>query len=486
MNNAPILVLQMQRMGDLVLSFPLLARLRSAYPDNPLWVVGEKAFFEPLLPFSPSGTYFSYDGAPDVSHLAFHLVINLSHRPEAATLAGKVKTDALFGPWTDKDGNLFINGDWHLYRAALTNNNYYNTFHWADLNILDLLPKGAPLRLQWPVARDLSGTRGARIGLFLGASEPEKHPDAGFWSSLANLLLQSGHKPVLLGGKAEMPLGAEVARALSLSPINLTGHFTVNALAHFIGELDLLVTPDTGPMHIAAWLGTPVLNLSVGPVNPWETGPFSPNNHVVRAALECSGCWRCSQGRLICAERMTASRVSASLAHLFSERRESASSPYTTVIPLRRGVPGLELLRTARDASGLYELQSLFRLPEEDESPPAAARTGLSLFWRAWFGEKFGLFPDETLSRAWQDLRNAHPGIAEKLAESAALFALSLAKTLRHDPQALAVQTEYWKSADPMLHPFSGYAQLAIQNASGSRQAFLSLLSQAEQLASLI
>ena len=230
MNNAPILILQMQRMGDLILSFPLLGRLRNAFPDNPVWVVGEKAFFEPLLPFSPSATYFSYEGNTNLPDLSFHMVINLSQRPEAAALAGSVKSDALFGPWLDSKKGLFINGQWQLYRAALTNNNYYNTFHWSDLHILDLLPHETPLRLRWPAVRDVSGSGSARIGLFLGASEPEKHPDAAFWAALVRLLLQAGHKPVLLGGKAEKPLGAEVARMLSLWPINLTGHFTVNAL----------------------------------------------------------------------------------------------------------------------------------------------------------------------------------------------------------------------------------------------------------------
>lgn len=49
-----------------------------------------------------------------------------------------------------------------------------------------------------------------------------------------------------------MELGAAVAGKLKAPALNLCGRFSVSGLAGFVGELDLLVTPDTGPMHVAA------------------------------------------------------------------------------------------------------------------------------------------------------------------------------------------------------------------------------------------
>lgn len=499
MSRAPVLVLQMQRMGDLVLSFPLLAKLAEAWPGHPLWVVGEERFFKPLLPLSPRATYFRYDNAPVPGPGVFHAVINLSLRPEAASLAGRARTDHLIGPWLDAEGRLFIRGNWQLYRASLICNNRYNRYHWADLNVLDLLPHARALREDWLPPRPLasvSGGKGGRVGLFLGASEAEKHPDAPFWAGLADALLKAGHKPALLGGEAERPLGRATAALLGAPHLDLTGRFSVAALARFIGELDLLITPDTGPMHIASGLGTPVLNLSMGPVNPWETGPSPPGHHVLRPALSCAGCWNCTRESPLCRDRFSPTQAASIAARMFST---GLSSP-----GLSAECRGLELLRTARDEQGLYRLDSLLPAGRRDAPEKAArcgsggplsagqeerlevlARPALSRFWQVWFGALFGLFPGETRDRAWQELRTAHPHVAEALSAAAASFALDFAASFRASPAAVLASPHFWKRAAPLVHPLSGYIQMYVQNELGSRPAFAQALSLAERIADL-
>ena len=480
MSASPILVLQMQRMGDLVLSFPLLAKLGEAYPGHPLWVVGEERFFKPLLPLSPQATYFSYDNAPDVRSHSFEAVINLSFRPEAAALAGQAKTDRLVGPWSDAAGQLFVRGDWQLYRASLTYNNRYNRYHWADLNMLDALSPALALREGWAPPRPLPGaSEERRIGLFLGASEAEKHPDAPFWAALATILLKKGYKPVLLGGESEKALGQATAQILGAPHLlNLTGRFSVAALARFIGELDLLITPDTGPMHIASGLGTPVLNLSMGPVNPWETGPSSPGHHVVRPDLECTGCWRCTREQAVCRDQFSHARVASVVDTLFSPGDPALR------VSMQRRTHGLEVLRTARDAHGLYCLESLLN-SRPGTNPELRARPALSRFWQVWFGVLFGLLPAGERDLAWRELRDGHAEIAGELAEAAAALALSLARSFRTSPTDILSSPEFWQAANPLIHPLSGYIQMYVQNEQGSRPAFAHVLSLAEQVAEL-
>lgn len=488
MQRAPILIFQMQRMGDLVLSFPLLGWLGALFPGHPLWVVGERMFFEPLMPFSPPATYFDYAEAPNFRGRAFRAVINLSHRPEAAALAGQTRSDVLIGPYRDVEGRLFIKGDWQLYRASLTHNNRYNLFHWADLNALDVIPASLMLRTAWPLPRPLPGQgaqgpgtsppiprQGARIGLFLGASEPEKHPDADFWSALTRGLLRAGHKPALLGGPAEQALGAAVAGKLKAPALNLCGRFSVSGLASFVGELDLLVTPDTGPMHVAVWTGTPVLNLSLGPVNPWETGPFSPGHHVVRASLDCVGCWRCHRPATVCREDMAAAKIAALVESLLAGRD-----------PPSRSARGLELLRSSRAAHGLYGLETLLRLPaprqeSSDESHPL--RQALSLFWKAWFGALFGRFSGQEEGAAWNDLRQSHPESAAEMRNAAAALAVDLAKAARGASAGPLESPDFWIRAPQSLRPLSGYLHMYLQNALGGRSAFLHAISLLERIA---
>lgn len=465
MSKRPILVLQMQRMGDLVLTFPLLGRLLSMYPGHPLWVVGEEAFFKPLMPLSPAVTYFGYEAAPGLKTHAFELAINLSHRPEAAALAGELRADALFGAYMDGNA-LRARGDWQIYRLSLTHNNRHNLYHWADLNCLDAVPARLLPKADWPLPRPLPQGKNARIGLFLGASEAQKHPDAAFWTELCRRLLHAGHKPALLGGKAEQKLGRAVSAALKAPALDLCGHFSVRELAAFLRELDFFICPDTGPMHVAVWLGTPTLNLSLGPVNAWETGPVCPGHHALRAALDCAGCWRCTQPRHFCREAMSAASTAALILSLLSPRTpedEGAAG----------ALSGLELLTSARDAHGLYDLDGA-------AEGAAEARMALSRFWQAWFGAVFGLLPEEAARAARQKLA---PETAGALSAAAAAFAARTARSFRGGPAAGPPDEAFWRAAPDLIHPFSGYAQMYLQNEYGSRPALARILELAERLA---
>ena len=73
--------------------------------------------------------------------------------------------------------------------------------------------------------------------------------------------------------------------------INLTGRTSLKVLAEVFRNADLVVCPDTGPMHLAAAVGTPVVAL-FGPTAPWRTGPFGEGHVVLRTGADCSPCFR--------------------------------------------------------------------------------------------------------------------------------------------------------------------------------------------------
>ena len=469
MTEKPILIIQMQRLGDLVLSYPLLGWLSRLYPENPLWVVGEKKFFSELMELSPRATYFTHDAAQALRQRSFRMVINLSHRPEATELAGILPADERFGAYRDDaSGATFINGDWQLYRASLVHNNRYNLYHWADMHALDVIPPDRMRRTGWPTPRETEPSSSAHIGLFLGASEQNKHPDAAFWVALARELLQGGHRPVLLGGKSERVLGAEVAKALDSPALNLTGYFSVSALCRFLNNLDLLVTPDTGPMHLAVWTGTPVLNLSTGPVNAWETGPFSPGHYVLRADLPCVGCWHCIQSSVLCKQTMHPGRTAFLIHELVSKKEANLH---------RMDLPGQELLRTSRDARNLFHLEQCI-----GKCPP---RHVTALFWQAFFGNHAGIFSNAELTDAWKSLAEASP-------ENAPVFMRELVKLSKDCSAHLrgnritTVNTEYfWTSFPLALRPLSSYIQLSLQNGMFKPRAFAKALELVERLIAL-
>ena len=258
----------MQRMGDLILSFPLFLWLAREHPDHPIWVVAEEAFFRPLMAVSPKVTYFPWSGVSVLERESFRLLVNLSVRDEAAALAGRLAAEEKLGPILEPGGVRRVRGTWQIYRAGLVENNRHNRFHWADLNALDAIGIARLRATFFDPPRRRAGPEN-RVGVFLGASEAAKRPTAELWAALLRELLDRGLRPALLGGPAETGLAGEVARAFAGPVLNLCGTLGLEEFAAAGQSLRLLITPDTGPMHLAAWTGLATLNLSLGNVSPF-------------------------------------------------------------------------------------------------------------------------------------------------------------------------------------------------------------------------
>ncbi|WP_027186624.1 glycosyltransferase family 9 protein [Desulfovibrio cuneatus] len=512
MSKAPLLVLQMQRMGDLVLSCPAVRLLQRSFPGHPVWVVAERMFSAPLQPLTPGITYFDASKLDQLRQHQFHIVLNLSHRPEAALLAGSLHSDALFGPYMKDAGGqaLHIQGAWQLYRAGLTGNNRYNLFHWADLNALDMVSLAAVKNSVWSAPRALAASakgHSPRIGLFLGASEPEKHPNASFWAELTKLLRAKGAKPVLLGGPAEQPLGRAVAAQVG-DVTNMCGRFSLAELVAFIAELDLFITPDTGPMHLAVWAQTPVLNLSMGPVHAWETGPFFPGHHVLRANLDCTGCWNACPP-LTCHKHIAPPRVIAAVEAILqgnSQQKDDAAAAFQRT-GLATRLAGLELLESGRGKEGLYTLTTLCTgraLPGQQHSTrngneaettgllafaePGVpqARQLLANFWQQWFISTLGHAPAIPLEHTAAALAQQHPELAKALQGAARALALFTVR-LPAEPKDFSHKfSEQWQETPQLVHPLAGYAQMFLQNANGSLAARGTVLQWVERLTSLL
>jgi ADP-heptose:LPS heptosyltransferase len=476
----PILILQMQRMGDLALTYPLCGWLASTRPGLPIWVVGERMFFEGMLDISPAVTFFDYSSSEVLRQRKFSLIINLSHRREAALLAGALSCDARLGPYIppeNEDGAMRIEGYWQLYRASITHNNRHNLFHWADLNALDILSLSHLRRTAWPTPKPAEkSSKNNRIGLFVGASEEDKRPDTNFWVSLAEKLLRFGTKPVLLGGKKDQAQANSVASRLNIHALNLCGHFSISELCLFMRKLDLLIVPDTGPMHIAAWVNLPVLNLSLGPVNAWETAPFAPNHHVIRPALSCSGCWLCDKAEILCKNKLSASLV-AEIAKVILD-----ASPQ--LLP-KLNLQGHELYRTDRDEYGLFTMRRL-----NPHGGTACFRLRRSSFWKLFFLTALRKLPmDET---TLPELRNLaqflkYPDkMHGKLSAQGQRLLLALRHATLSNKYGDFSGESFWKSCPPILRPLSSYVHLTLHNDDFSRESIRNSIRLVEFFISLI
>lgn len=445
MSADPLLVLQLRRMGDLVLTFPLFQELRRAYPANPLLVVAEPQFFKGLQPFAPGCAFLSPDVLPELAKGKYQAVINLSSQKEAALTAARAAAEVKLGALAE-NGVTRIAGFWQLYRAALTHNNRHNVFHWADLFRLDC---GFPLSAESRSRKTAAAPN--RIALFVGASEPSKRPDAEFWISLARRLKNSGKVPILLGGSVEKELGAEIARRVPVP--NFCGKTDLSQLAGLLSTAEMLITPDTGPMHLADWLGVPILNLSLGNVSPFETGPYSPGQWIAQASMSCAGCWRCWRGRQYCRNAFTPRAIAdAALAIL---------SPPSN--PMEVTGHDLAFFRSDRDEHGLYDLSGSLQ----------SASTLLNGFWKQLFLIFSGYAPAAAAANSAQFLYASYPRLAHSLHRHLADMIKALGQCQK---KGVYLPENFWQHHPWHSRLFAGFLQMFLQNDDYSRAAWLNIM----------
>jgi lipopolysaccharide heptosyltransferase I len=108
------------------------------------------------------------------------------------------------------------------------------------------------------------------------------------WREVAASLESVGIGVILTGGAEDRALASAIATGLCRPPLVLVGRLSLKQLVAVLGDVELMITVDSGPMHIAAVLGTPVVAL-FGPTDPSRTGPPGPGR-VLRRPLPCSPC----------------------------------------------------------------------------------------------------------------------------------------------------------------------------------------------------
>jgi len=126
---------------------------------------------------------------------------------------------------------------------------------------------------------------------------------------------------VLMGSVPEAPLSAEIETAMGRKAVNLAGRTTVREVMALLASCSFLVTNDSGPMHIGAAFGVPLVAI-FGPTDWRKTSPWTKEARVVRVDVDCSPCnlRECDRGHE-CMVGVTADMVIAAARELMAEVR---------------------------------------------------------------------------------------------------------------------------------------------------------------------
>jgi lipopolysaccharide heptosyltransferase II len=208
--------------------------------------------------------------------------------------------------------------------------------YWSVADVLGMgaFPKSFPLNLS-SAERQVAQVRlcslpTPRVAIHPGAKWATKRwPAERFAQAVDAALGQRVGSVVILGGPGEEGLAEIVAHHLRRPFVQLTGQTNLRQLAAILEAVDLLVTNDSGPMHLAAALGTPTVSVFTC-TSPTRSGAFGPGHTFVQTNVPCRGSYRKNCSHLSCMKELSADRLVPLLTESLrqageGERRQTAA-----------------------------------------------------------------------------------------------------------------------------------------------------------------
>jgi lipopolysaccharide heptosyltransferase II len=304
-----ILILKPSSLGDVIQALPVLRLLKLHFRSAEIfwWIDSALA---PLLEDDPDlagiirferKRWAKPQHWPEMFHSIrslraenFDLVIDLQCLLRSATFAWLANGKKLVGLDETREGAR------GFYDLAVPRKTFHT--HAVDWYLSVLPPLGVPVHwnFQWlperpEIAAELNSKfkieNSKLILLQPGARWENKRWPAKYFAELVRSLAQKfpGTQFAILGGKDDQPLGKIISQAVPEHCLNVCGATTLPEMVEWVRRCDLMITNDTGPMHVAAALGKPLVAL-FGPTAPERTGPYGQLENVLRLDLPCSPC----------------------------------------------------------------------------------------------------------------------------------------------------------------------------------------------------
>ena len=302
-----ILFIKPSSLGDVVHALPALAALRRRFPQAFIvWLVKRQwaelvermEGIDRVWPVGP-GLAGWLSEVPRLRAERFDLAVDLQGLFRSAAMARLAGCLERIGFDNGREGSPWF----YTQRVAVPTPD----MHAVDRYLLVTKALGAtasaPPEFRFTISakdREQSAAALARAGVKAGSSWiamnvsarwPTKRWPAASFAETADRLQKEGAGPVVLFGGPDDRADAEAVKALmKTTPVDVTGLTPLGLLPALLQSASVLVTNDSGPMHVAAAAGTPVVAL-FGPTSPMRTGPYGKHHRVLTHQLPCSPCF---------------------------------------------------------------------------------------------------------------------------------------------------------------------------------------------------
>ncbi|NOY65006.1 MAG: glycosyltransferase family 9 protein, partial [Nitrospirae bacterium] len=377
-------------MGDLIQTTPAIVGLKEKYPGVRITLLVNTAFKEicNYLPFIDR--YFHLDKRivinlldnnrileaysyiwevlHNVNDREYDLVINFTHSSSSAIITSLIRAKEIRGLSIDREGYTMKRHPWIRYLFNVIPSRNINPFHLCDMHVKSagVLPENKGLHLivkdemnAW--AEDILKQNGLNKGEYLiafqlGASAEDKRWPVENFASLADIISHHLDATILLtGSSSESGFGERFEDLTGAKTINLIGKTNLMELTALLKRADLLVSNDTGPLHIATAVGTTVVDISLASVHFRETGPYGDGHYVVTADIPCYPCsFQSNCSDYVCKKTITPEAVFELVKNILKDGSVSAF--------LKEGIfKDIQVYESYFDDDGLISYRPLIR-----------------------------------------------------------------------------------------------------------------------------
>jgi heptosyltransferase-2 len=325
--------------GDAVISIPAMREIRRIFPRAHIsllvrpWVreiYSSVEFVDEILEYDKTGIHRGWRGfhslVSDLKGRGFDMAILLQNAFEAALIAWLARIPNRIGYARDGRGPL-LTGACKIDPAVrrVHQAHYYlgilSAMGWLEQRLWERSDYPLPIQVK---VRDVDAAAAAEMLLSAGIDERETligiNPGAFYgaakrwfpdrYAAVADTLaMQYKARVIVFGSQSDLRVAEEVAANMQYPPVMLTGRTTLGQLMALIKRCRLLITNDSGPMHLAAALDVPQIAI-FGSTSEIATGPLSRNAVVIKKPVDCSPCFlRECPTDFRCMKEVTATQV---------------------------------------------------------------------------------------------------------------------------------------------------------------------------------
>lgn len=327
-----ILIRSTNWIGDAVMTTPAVRAIRKNFPGARISLLA-KPWVAPVFDHSPhvdeiiiydvNGRHQGIGGpirlARDLNAYRFDAAILLQNAIEAALIAFLARIPHRIGFDTDARRLLLT----HPVRCTKTIKSIHQTGYYLKmLEGAGLTPGEQTLELSLgPEDRQRAGRTLAAHGITPEQRVVGLNPSATFgpakqwfperYAALGDRLNKTLDAAIVIfGGPSDRDLGQSILGMMTAPAIDLSGRTSLGEAMALIDRCEAFVTNDSGLMHVAAALKTPLVAI-FGSTNSTTTSPYSPTSRLVRVPIECSPCMQpvCPLGHMNCMREVTVDMV---------------------------------------------------------------------------------------------------------------------------------------------------------------------------------